>query len=71
MRCDKSLLYVLHRPEYDLLFVWTGGQLAAAWVALRTMGEDGYMKMAQTLMDTTKKLINGINNIPVRTFKRL
>ena len=46
----------------------TGGQLAAAWVALQIMGEDGYMKTAKTLMDTTKKLIDGINEIPVSCF---
>jgi len=41
-----------------------GGNIAAAWVALRAMGQDGYMNMAKRLMDTTEKLKAGIKAIP-------
>lgn len=41
-----------------------GGAIAAAWGALMALGEDGYLKIADEIMKTTKKLIDGINNIP-------
>ena len=55
--------------EILLSCVLPGGVLAAAWVALRIMGQDGYLKTAKTLMETTRKLIDGINSIPVSTFQ--
>ena len=42
-----------------------GGNIAAAWVALKAMGQDGYMKTAKTLMETTIKLKDAIKQIPV------
>ena len=42
-----------------------GGNIAAAWVALKATGQDGYTSMAKTLMDTTEKLKKGIDAIPV------
>ena len=47
------------------MFCPAGGNIAAAWVALKAMGVDGYMKMAKQLMDTTERLKKGINSIPV------
>lgn len=41
-----------------------GGAIAAAWVAMRTLGINGYLKLAKIVMDATKKLIEGINQIP-------
>ncbi|ELU10802.1 hypothetical protein CAPTEDRAFT_156221 [Capitella teleta] len=41
-----------------------GGNIAAAWVALKAMGQDGYMKMAKQLMETTVLLKDAINAIP-------
>lgn len=41
-----------------------GGAIAAAWAALKSLGEDGYLKIAKIVMDTTKKLIAGIEQIP-------
>lgn len=41
-----------------------GGNIGAAWAAMQFLGEEGYMKKAQELMDTTKKLIEGITKIP-------
>nr|CAB3266029.1 sphingosine-1-phosphate lyase-like [Phallusia mammillata] len=40
-----------------------GGHLAAAWIALRAMGQDGYMDMARKLMETANKMKAGIRNI--------
>jgi sphinganine-1-phosphate aldolase len=41
-----------------------GGAIAAAWAALKHIGEEGYLRLASTTIDTTKKLIDGINSIP-------
>jgi sphinganine-1-phosphate aldolase len=41
-----------------------GGAIAAAWAALRSLGIDGYLKLAKIVMDASKKLIDGINAIP-------
>ena len=41
-----------------------GGAIAAAWAALKSLGIDGYMKLAKTVMDATKMLIKGIEEIP-------
>jgi len=47
-----------------LLGTRPGGAMAAAWAAMNAMGMEGYMNNAREVMDTTKKLINGINNFP-------
>lgn len=41
-----------------------GGGLAAAWATLRAFGQDGYLKNAEQIMKTTKKLMDGVNAIP-------
>jgi glutamate/tyrosine decarboxylase-like PLP-dependent enzyme len=40
------------------------GAIAAAWATLMAIGEDGYMRNAERIMNTTKSLIDGINAIP-------
>lgn len=40
-----------------------GGAIAAAWAALRSIGEDGYLEIARTIMDTTAELRDGITAI--------
>ena len=42
----------------------TGGPVAAAWSVMNFLGQDGYMKLAKTILDGTRKLIVGIENIP-------
>ncbi len=49
-------------------FSVAGGNIAAAWAALKVMGKSGYMDMAKKLMDTTVRLKEGINAIPVSNF---
>jgi len=44
-----------------LLGTRPGGPIAAAWAAMNAMGQDGYRQMAQKVMETTQKLIQGIN----------
>ncbi|XP_067935162.1 sphingosine-1-phosphate lyase-like isoform X2 [Watersipora subatra] len=41
----------------------SGAAMAAAWVTLKHLGQDGYMKIAQKLQDTVKILIDGANSI--------
>lgn len=41
-----------------------GGAFAAAWAIMKHLGEEGYLHIADSIMKTTKKLIDGINGIP-------
>jgi glutamate/tyrosine decarboxylase-like PLP-dependent enzyme len=41
-----------------------GGDIAAAWAAMKSLGLNGYMNLAKIVMDATKKLMNGIKEIP-------
>ncbi len=41
-----------------------GGSIAAAWAALKAIGQDGYMALAKQTMDVAKKLQAGINAMP-------
>lgn len=40
-----------------------GGAIAAAWAVLNFLGEDGYLRIARTVMRTTVRLRDGINAI--------
>ena len=42
----------------------TGGPVAAAWAVMNFLGEDGYMNLARTMYEGTKKLVEGVNAIP-------
>ena len=42
----------------------TGGPVAAAWAVMNFLGQDGYMKLAKTILEGTRKLIAGIERIP-------
>ncbi|OQA85314.1 MAG: Glutamate decarboxylase beta [bacterium ADurb.Bin236] len=41
-----------------------GGAIAAAWAVMNFLGENGYMKLADIAMKTTRKLIEEINAMP-------
>ena len=41
-----------------------GGAIAAAWAAMRHLGMNGYLNLAKIVMKASKKLIDGINQIP-------
>ncbi|MBN1947982.1 MAG: aspartate aminotransferase family protein [Bradymonadales bacterium] len=47
-----------------LLGTRPGGAIAAAWAAMQALGEEGYLDLARTTMDTTRKLIDGIGSLP-------
>jgi len=40
-----------------------GGTIAAAWASLHAMGQDGFVRNAKEVMETTKQFIEGINAI--------
>jgi sphinganine-1-phosphate aldolase len=42
----------------------TGGSIAAAWALMNYLGEEGYLDIAKTVMETTLYLQAGINAIP-------
>ncbi len=41
-----------------------GGAIAAAWASLQSLGEEGFLRIAKTIMTTTHKLMEGIAAIP-------
>lgn len=41
-----------------------GGAIAAAWAVLHYLGEEGYLRLVATVMDTARALMDGINAIP-------
>jgi sphinganine-1-phosphate aldolase len=41
-----------------------GGPIASAWAAIKYLGSEGYMKLAQKSMEATRKIIEEINAIP-------
>ncbi|PTL77915.1 aspartate aminotransferase family protein [Vitiosangium sp. GDMCC 1.1324] len=41
-----------------------GGAIAAAWAILKYLGEEGYLRLARTVLDTSKALREGISSIP-------
>jgi hypothetical protein len=47
-----------------LLGTRPGGAIAAAWASMKTIGEDGYLKLAKETMEITRRLIDGVNAIP-------
>ncbi len=41
-----------------------GGAIAAAWAVLQYLGTEGYLRLAETTMNITQKLLDGIRAIP-------
>ncbi|MFH1438423.1 MAG: aspartate aminotransferase family protein [Pseudomonadota bacterium] len=41
----------------------TGGPIAAAWAVLNFLGDEGYMELARSLRDATRKIIEGVEKI--------
>ncbi|MBI4831372.1 MAG: aspartate aminotransferase family protein [Candidatus Lindowbacteria bacterium] len=41
-----------------------GGPIAAAWAVMNYLGEEGYLRLAKLTMETTRKLIQGVNAMP-------
>ncbi|MBC7691939.1 MAG: aspartate aminotransferase family protein, partial [Methylotenera sp.] len=43
-----------------------GGSIAAAWATLNAMGEDGYLEMAEKVMNTTETLQKGLRTLGLK-----
>lgn len=41
-----------------------GGAISAAWAALMFAGEDGYVNIARRILDTSRKILDGIRETP-------
>lgn len=41
-----------------------GGAIAAAWAIIKHLGEEGYLRLAKIIMDTTTRFLEGIRNTP-------
>ena len=41
-----------------------GAAIAASWALLHYLGEEGYLRLTRTTMETTRELMDGINAIP-------
>lgn len=42
----------------------SGGPLAAAWAAMRFLGDDGYLRLAGQALEATRRVVAGIKAIP-------
>jgi glutamate/tyrosine decarboxylase-like PLP-dependent enzyme len=40
------------------------GAIAASWAVMNFLGEDGYLRLTDSLMKTTRKFLDGIRAIP-------
>ncbi len=41
-----------------------GGAIAASWAILNYLGEEGYTRLARTIMETARALMNGVDSVP-------
>ena len=48
----------------DVLGSRPGGPIAASWAVMKYLGIEGFMRLAKTTIETTEKLIQGIEAIP-------
>ncbi len=60
--CTDTTAYTLINPT--VLSTKSGGPYAGAWAVLNFLGEEGYMRIIQTVQEAVRKLIDGINAIP-------
>lgn len=42
-----------------------GGNIASSWAAMMSLGQEGYLCVAERLMEVTLSMKNGIKSIPV------
>ncbi|MDR1630438.1 MAG: aspartate aminotransferase family protein [Oscillospiraceae bacterium] len=41
-----------------------GGAIASAWAALKYIGREGYLEITKSVLETTKKITDGVKSIP-------
>ena len=42
-----------------------GGNIASSWAAIMSLGQEGYLSVAERLMKVTQTMKEGIRSIPV------
>lgn len=45
-----------------------GGNIASSWAAITSLGQDGYLNVADRLMKVTRSMKEGIKSIPVSEY---
>jgi glutamate/tyrosine decarboxylase-like PLP-dependent enzyme len=60
--CTDTTAYTLINPT--VLSTKGGGPLAGSWAILQYLGEEGYLRIVETVQAATQRLIDGINLIP-------
>ena len=60
--CTDTTAYTLINPT--VLSTKSGGPLAGTWAILNFLGEEGYAHIVRTVQETTRRLVEGINDIP-------
>lgn len=60
--CTDTTAYTLINPT--VLSSKSGGPMAGAWAILNYLGDEGYMRLIQTVQEATRRLTDGINAIP-------
>jgi len=57
--CTSSTTYVLINPT--VMSTRSAGPMAGAWATLHHLGEAGYAEMIREVMDTTRRMVDGVN----------
>lgn len=60
--CTDTTAYTLINPT--VLSTKSGGPMAGAWAILMYLGEEGFMRIVETVQQATRRLIEGIDAIP-------
>lgn len=59
--CSATTVYAVINPT--VLSSKSGGPMAGAWAILHYLGEEGYKKIVKEVMDATRRMIEGVNDI--------
>ena len=59
--CSATTVYAVTNPT--VLSSKSGGPIAGAWAALYHLGQDGYKKIVEKVMDATRRMIEGAGGI--------
>ena len=60
--CAKTTGYAFINPT--MLSSRSGGPIAGAWAALHYLGEEGFLRIVETVHSATRRLLQGIDEIP-------
>ncbi len=60
--CTDTTAYTIINPT--VTSSKSGGPMAGAWAILAYLGEEGFMRIVQTVQEATRKLIEGVNALP-------